>query len=320
MFMDAFFTMLRNVILFVLLAVPGYLLVKKGVMKQEQSAVLSKMLVHIGMPFLILNGTVTNIEISAAFLLKLALVVCVGVAYTLLQLLASKPVMAMEKNQKCSGMMRFCSVFPNSGFLGIPLAIAVFGASSPVLPVLIILNIVTNILMYAFGPYLVCGDKSSISFKKALTNPLLIAFLVGMLLNFLNVKQYIPEVVSYAGHFSNIVTPISMTVVGMKLATIKFSSLFTTWKTYYVSAFKLIVFPAVIVAVLWVAGLWTDVITADMLLGFFIAFGVPTAGLASTFADNFGGDQEGAVIFTFGTTILSVITIPVLYWILNLCI
>ena len=217
-------------------------------------------------------------------------------------------------------MMRFCSVFPNSGFLGIPLAIAVFGASSPVLPVLIILNIITNILMYAFGPYLACGDKSSISFKKALTNPLLISFLIGMVLNALKVKQYVPEVVTYAGHFSNIVTPISMTVVGMKLATIKFSSLFTTWKTYYISAFKLIVFPVVIVAVLWVVGQWTDLITAEMLLGFFIAFAVPTAGLASTFADNFGGDQAGAVIFTFGTTILSVITIPVLYWILNFCI
>ena len=41
------------------------------------------------------------------------------------------------------------------------------------------------------------------------------------------------------------------------------------------------------------------------------------AGLASTFADEFGGDTENAVIFTLGTTMLSILTIPCLYWILN---
>ena len=52
----------------------------------------------------------------------------------------------------------------------------------------------------------------------------------------------------------------------------------------------------------------------DMVLGVLIAFAMPTAGLASTFSDNFGGDTENAVAFTLGTTVLSIITIPLLYW------
>ena len=48
------------------------------------------------------------------------------------------------------------------------------------------------------------------------------------------------------------------------------------------------------------------------------AFAMPTAGLASTFADGFNGDTENAVAFTLGTTILSILTIPTLYWLLNL--
>ena len=58
--------------------------------------------------------------------------------------------------------------FSNNGFLGIPLAVAVFGAASPIMTVLVILNIITNVLMYILGIYLVSGDKSKINLKKAL--------------------------------------------------------------------------------------------------------------------------------------------------------
>ena len=53
-----------------------------------------------------------------------------------------------------------------------------------------------------------------------------------------------------------------------------------------------------------------------MIVGVFIAFAMPTAGLASTFSDTFNGDTDNAVAFTLGTTILSVITIPIIYWLL----
>ena len=59
-------------------------------------------------------------------------------------------------------------------------------------------------------------------------------------------------------------------------------------------------------------------IDSDMVIGVFIAFAMPTAGLASTFSDSFNGDTENAVIFTLGTTVLSVLTIPALYWLLLL--
>ena len=51
--------------------------------------------------------------------------------------------------------------------------------------------------------------------------------------------------------------------------------------------------------------------------GFFVAFAMPTAGLASAFSDQYNGDTDNAVIFTLGTTVPSVATIPVLYWVLR---
>ena len=319
--MGAFLIMLRNVLLFVALALPGYLLVKCKLMKQEQSGALSKLLMYVGMPFLILSGTINNLTFNKETLLSVGLVALVGVGYTLATFLVSRPLTAMEREEKGRGMMRFCAVFSNNGFLGIPLAIAVFGQSSPVFTVLIVLNIITNVLMYTLGAYLVSGDKKSVSLKKAFFNPVLITFLIGVVLNLLKVKEYIPEVVTYVGHFSNIVTPVSMTILGMKLGAVKLSALFSSWKTYYTSALKLIAFPAVIVAVmLALRALFTEIVSAEMVLGFFVAFAMPTAGLASTFADGFGGDTDNAVALTLGTTLLSILTIPMIYWLLCLCI
>ena len=311
---DALIIMLKNVIVFVALAIPGYLLIKTKLLKKEQSGALSMLLMYVGMPFLIFSSTINNITINTELLATIGIVLGIGVVYTFAMFFVSKPLTKMEREQKTQGMMRFSSVFSNNGFLGIPLAMAVFGAGSMALMVVIILNIVTNVLMYTLGIYLISGDKKAISLKKAFLNPVLIAFVIGIIANLLNVKGYVPEVATYSTHFSNLVTPISMTILGMKMGGVKFLELFKSWKTYYVSALKLVVFPMIIVAIVFVLNQVTAIITPDMVLGVLIAFAMPTAGLASTFSDNFGGDTENAVAFTLGTTVLSIVTIPLLYW------
>ena len=319
--MDALLIMLRNVILFVALAIPGFLLVKTGQLREEQSGALSKLLMYVGMPFLILSGTVNNLSLNRELLVIIVAVTLIGLLYTFLMFFASKPLTGAEKEAKTRGMMRFCSDFSNNGFLGIPLAIAVFGADSPVMTVLIILNIITNILMYTLGIYLVSGDRSRISLKKAFWNPVLIAFLLGIALNLLKITTYLPEIATYSTHFSSIVTPISMTILGMKMGGVQLGSLFRSGNTYFVSALKLIVCPLILVAVLLAirAIFPSGIVDTDMILGFFVAFAMPTAGLASTFADGFSGDTQNAIAFTLATTLLSIITIPVLYWLLCLC-
>ena len=316
--MGALLIMLKNVVLFVTLALPGYLLVKAKVLDSQHSGVLSKLLMYVGMPFLILSGTVNNISFDKALIIKLILTSAVGIVFTFAVFFLSKPITAMEKSEKTRGMMRFCMAFSNNGFLGIPLAVAVFGADSPVMTVLVILNIITNILMYTLGVYLVSGDKSRISLKKAFLNPVLIAFIVGVVLNLMKVNTYIPEISTFSSHFSGLVTPLSMTILGMKMAEIRFVSLFKSPRMYYVCSMKLVVFPCIILALLLAAKhLGAGIVDDSIILGFFIAFAMPTAGLASTFADGFGGDTENAVSMTLGTTVLSIFTIPIIYWVLS---
>lgn len=317
--MEQFVIMLRNVLIFVVLAVPGYILVKGKLLKPEQSGVLSKLLMYLALPFMIFSGVVKNLTFNQESLLMLGVVALVGIVAVLGMFFVSAPLSKMEKDKKTRGMLRFCSVFANNGFLGIPLAVAVFGSDSPVFNVLIVLNIINNVLMYTLGAYLTTGDKKNISIKKAFLNPVLAAFVLGCICNLLKVKDYIPEVITFSDHFSNVVTPISMTIIGMKLGATSLKTLFRSGKLYYVSLLKLVLFPVAVTAMAFILKAIPLNVPADsIILGVFVAFSMPTAGLAATFADEFGGDTENAVIFTLGTTVLSVLTIPTLYWLLNL--
>ena len=317
--MDEFIIMLRNVLIFVALAIPGYILVKGKLLKPEQSGVLSKLLMYLALPFMIFSGVVNNLTLDADSLLMLGVVALLGMGVVLFMFFVSTPLVKMEKDKKVKGMMRFCAVFANNGFLGIPLAVAVFGSDSPVFTVLIVLNIINNVLMYTLGAYLTTGDKDNISVKKAFLNPVLVAFVLGCVCNLLGVAKAVPEVITFSNHFSSIVTPVSMTVIGMKLGAISFKTLFSSGKLYYVAFLKLILFPVAVTAAMLALKLVPWNLPVDsIILGIFVAFSMPTAGLAATFADEFGGDTENAVIYTLGTTVLSVLTIPTLYWLVNL--
>ncbi len=316
--MDTLLIMLKNVIIFVLLAIPGYLLVRGKLLDQKGSGIVSKLLTYVGMPFMILSSTL-KLEFSGEFTKSILITGVIGALFVMGMFVSCSLLVCRENDEKRKGMMRFCITFANNGFIGIPLALAVFGPESPINAYLIVLNILNNVLMFTLGAYLISGDKNAINLKKALMNPVLIAFLVGIALNLVGVAKAVPEVQRYSDYFSGIVTPLSMVVLGMKLAGIQMKKLFSSWRMYYVSAARLVLYPVIGVAVMLVLQLIPFLsIGADAVIGFFIAFAMPTAGLASAFSDQYNGDTENAVIFTLGTTILSVATIPVLYWLLRM--
>ena len=309
--MEAFLIMLRNVIIFVLLAIPGYLLVKKKMVKPTDTGVLSTLLTWLGMPFLILSGTL-SINFSGEFIRSLLAVGVIGIVFNLL-MIALSAVITKKDDSKKRGIMRFSMVYTNSGFLGIPLAAAVFGSNSLIVIYIILLNIISNLFLFTVGVYMISGDRSHIQIKKAVLNPVLLAFILGIILNLTDVVKHVPELLTFSDYFKGIVTPISMTVLGIKLGTVRFTSLFTRPGMYYTSLIRLIVFP--ILSVLLLQGINALVpVDTDMLLGMLIGFACPTAAMATALAEKYNGDTENAVIYTLGTTVLSVITIPLLYW------
>ena len=324
--MDAFFSMLSSVAIFVALAVPGYLLVKTKTLKVEQSLPLSKLLMWVGMPFLILSSTM-RLRFTTTLVKGMGLSFAITIGYVAVWYFITAFLTKKEEDKKKQGMVRLSMMFSNNGFLGLPLAAAVLpgGDTSDAYIYLVISNVLTNLLMYTIGVAYISGDKKNMSLKKVILNPVFISFVIGLILNLLNVVDVLPQkavddyILKYSDHLKGIVTPVSMVVLGMKMGGIKMSSLFSNKKIYYISACKLIAVPVGAVIIAYFLGEWSGV-GAALALAMLIAFGTPTAGLASTFADAYDGDMEGAALFTLGTTLLSVASLPVLYWLLNLVI
>lgn len=315
--MDTLLVMLKNVIIFVLLAVPGALMVKGKLLSGRDSGMLSKLLTYVGMPALILSSTL-NLKFTGEFTLSIVITGVLGVAVIMASFGLSL-LLVRGDDQKRKGMARFCMVFANNGFIGIPLAEAVLGKDHPVMAYLIVLNIVMNLMMFTLGAFMVSGDKKTMNIKKALLTPVLLAFVAGIALNLLGIPGKLPELQRYSDFLKGIVTPLSMVVLGIKLAEIPFKKLFASGKMYFVSAVRLVLLPVICVTLLLVLRHIPFLnIGDDMIIAFFIAFAMPTAGLASAFADQYKGDSENAVIFTLGTTVISIATIPVLYMLINM--
>ena len=110
--------MLKNVIIFVLLAVPGYLLVKGKILTTKESGVISKVLTWVGLPFMILTS-VLKVEFTGSFALELLAVSLIGVAITFLTLFLATLLSKGEKDEKKNGMMRFGMIFANNGFFNV---------------------------------------------------------------------------------------------------------------------------------------------------------------------------------------------------------
>ena len=316
--MEAFFTMLTNVLIFIALAVPGYILAKTGLIKDKESAPLSRILIYVGVPILVAYN-VMDITFDSHALQIILFSALITTVYTIITYFLTKPATGFIKDLKTQGIARFEIYAGNNGFLGIPLAVAVFSKMPLVITSLIVANIINNIAMYTIGIYSISGDKKNISVKKLVTNPCLIGFIVGIILNFTKVTSYVPQISDYLSRSQAMVTPISMIILGIKLGSIELSSIFKSANMYIVSFYKLVAVPVIITAVLLVVRIWLNVPT-ELVLGMFVAFAMPSASLATTFADNYGGDSKSAAIFTIGTTILSVLTIPALYYLLMLII
>ena len=316
--MQEFFIMLKSVIIFVLLAVPGYIAVKTKLFKSEDSNVLSKLALYVAVPFFIVSSTV-SIDLTGKMAINLLLVALFYSAFTVLTIFLAKLFIKKDNEKGLSGLERFCVIFANNGFIGLPLAEAVFGSNSPILAYIVVINVINVTMLMVLGSYMFSGDKSSIYFKGIVKSPAIIAFVIAIIINLIGIKEVSSEVVYYSNYIKSLVTPISMTILGMKFADVKILSLFTSKKLYYISFLKLIVVPIIVMAIMLVVNMFIE-IDNGIIFTMFIGFATSTASLTTSLADRYKVGEKEASIYVLGTTLLSVITLPILYALLCLII
>lgn len=312
--METTFTLFKTILIFLALAVPGFVLIKTKNLKAESTEPLSIILIKIGIPFMVFASTL-KMELDSENVKNMIITAIVTTVFTAVCFYLSRfiPVKGDDINKR--RMIRLCSVAGNTGFLGIPIATAAFGQGA-VLDTVVVVNVFSVAVIYTIGQYVVSGDKRNISAKGLLLNPVNICFVLGILLNAFSVTEVVPEIQKFADYLSGLVTPLAMIVLGIKLGTVNFKTIFANYNTYKVSFYKLIVFPVLITAIMFLLRLFIE-IPSGVIIGVFLGNAMPVASSCTTYADNYKCDVEGAVSYTMGTTSICIITISLLYMLLQ---
>jgi predicted permease len=204
--------------------------------------------------------------------------------------------------------------------MGLPFLKMLFGdQNSEILIYAAAVLAVFNFVMWTLGVYVMTGDKKQMSFKKIITNPTTVCILLGLTI-FLTVKTpfavlaqgtavegFVVKLMDSLNIVADLVTPLSMILIGVKLAGVKPSRLFTDKGAYVVCACKLVLMS--LVTMLVVAFLPIDPIVKYTVV---FMLGMPSAASTVLFAVRFGSDSDSASISVLLSTILSIVIIPLM--------
>lgn len=302
------------------LAVPGFILRKTNLVHSDSLYSISNILLCFAQPMLIIQAfAVDPIAPTGNTLLNFLWVFLFAVAAIFLTFFVSKLCflfMKGEEQRQKRDILIFISTFSNCAFVGIPFVDMFTGGDSQAMMYITVFTVAFNLLLWTLGAYLITQDKKQISVKKALLNPCTIASIVGFILflvpqiNIFNMDEVseLQQIVTYGGGMT---APLSMMVVGVRIAELSPKQLFCD-KTIYLAAFARLILSAALTYLLILPFKLTGVFseTPYVLLAPVIAMAMPPAASVVAFAEKLNGERVfSAAAFSTGT-ILSIITLP----------
>ena len=197
----------------------------------------------------------------------------------------------------------FAVVFSNSGFVGIPLIQGILGDEYVFYVTMTM--VVGTITFWTYGVLLMSGDKNEVSVKKILTNPNLIAVVVGMALFFAPVE--LPYVVAQViGGMANMNTGLGMVILGATLGASNIGLMIADTRLYKAIALRLVVVPLVCIPILMLMPVPFEVRMVMMIIS-----AAPAASATSMLALKYGGDYSYGTGLAIGTTIVSMLSMPI---------
>lgn len=297
-FFDVFGEML--VILFCMCM--GYLAHRLGYLGGEIDKKLSKLILNITMPCLIVGSVAGGSTLPGVReILSVLRVAAVYYGVGLLSAAFVPKLLGGTDGQK--GVWRYTLVFSNMAFIGYPVTVAIFGADA--LFYAVILALPFNLLSYSLGPLMLAGQAK---FRwQQLASPCIIASVIALAVALGHIP--LPVVVGESLNFvGNLTTPLSLLVVGSLLAELPVKQAFASPRLWGLTAVRLLGLPAV----LWLVLRWMGTsmpLAADISV---ILMAMPTAINGSMLCMEYGGDTEAMAQSIFLSTLASIVTIPAL--------
>lgn len=301
-----FSTVAVNVITMLAYMVCGFLLVffRKGVAAHAKT--LSAMLLYICGPAMIISAF-QSMEFSVESAKQIGLFFVVTLLIQIVFFLILYVILHKKFADAKFRILTAGSMMGNVGYFGMPLVTALF-PEQPIVAVYSSVYVMSmNLLVFTLGVFLITNDKKYISVKSLVLNPTTLSILFALPFFFLNVQ--FPEVVSSPlSLLGKMCTPVCMIVLGMRLATVKFKTLFTRPFAYIACALKLIVFPLFAYLCVCFIPIFDSTFCACVL----ILSAAPSAAVILSLAELHECEQELSANVLLLATIFSVVTIPLI--------
>ena len=320
-----------NVAVMFAMMLPGIIMKKCRLAPDGFGKGLSNLVLYIAQPALIFLAYVRPYD-SAVLVNILYVLLFSIVAHVIFAVIALRTFGKTPDGRR--RMLRFATVFSNAAFMGIPLIGKVLGDGATIYAS--VYNITFNLFLWSFGVYLCTegrdhdydGDVDSddkklarkkllASMKKAILHPVTLAAFVGLFFFFLPIDTLITGDNYVTGlifesleMLKSLVIPLSMAVIGLRLADIDFRGIFKDKPMYLFLALRHLVLPALVFAVMRLISLLNIGNTNDVILVVLIMGCAPAASSATMFAEKYDCDAAYVSKLVAVSTILSIATMP----------
>jgi predicted permease len=286
----------------------GYLAKKLHLMTDSFDKQLSKVIVNLSMPAMIL-GAVLGAEELPAFAEIIEAFKLSIVAYAVIILIAYIATFVMRISVGHRGVFKFMICFANVGFIGFPVLQAIFGNQALIYAA--VFNLPFNFLVFTIGIIFLLEDNASADKKLAVSwrtfaTPAIISCVIAIICVLVGVCN-VPVVGQCLETLGSMTTPAALLIIGSSLANMPARELVGGPRLWIASAVRLVLCP---VCVFLVAQFFVS--NTFLLAVIVVIAGMPVATNGTMLCYEYGGDSKTMAQGTFVTTVFSIVTIPVL--------
>jgi predicted permease len=296
----------QMLVLFLILVI-GYGAGRLGILNEAANRALSRLITNIILPCMILDSMLgSGLEIGGKEAINFVLL-SAG-TYVIILLVAMLTPVILRSSRRDAGVYRYMVAFTNVGFVGYPVAQAVFGEGA--LFYVALNSLIFNLTCFSIGILFMAGAGGRIDYKRVLLSPVLVVTVVAFAMFLLGLRFPAPVMDTF-GTMGKALVPAGMLLVGASLCRMPIRSIFVPLRLYVAMLLRLIVTPVLV----WlIFGLFVP--DRQMLGILTILSALPVAMLCTVMAIEYGADEALASKSVFISTVLSVVTMPLLVYLL----
>ena len=298
---ENFLTITQQVGILFILIIVGHIATRAKILKENGIKVCTDIVLYLSTPCVIIKSFMR--EFDTSMLKQLGLSALAAVFVHGFAILAANLVFH-DKNLSRKRVLRFGVAFSNAGFMCLPLQQAILGDIGVFFGATFVA--IFNLFVWSYGVESMSNGQKALSVRRVVLNPGIISLLLGVLVFVLPIS--LPQIiVSPIEHLAALNTPIPMLIIGYYLANSNLIKAFKDIGSYLAILFRLIIIPLAVIGVL--ALFRAD---SELIISSAIVASAPVATMTTMFASKFEQDVELSVNLVALSTMLSMVTMPVI--------